>query len=121
MKAEQFEAWVEPWVQKKLQEDRRRYEESQIGFRFISELMSLSPASAAYKEACVACMESMHKIKVVFDYGYLALKKDAIGDEEAQTALFREIAEYLRLVCDGIDSFVAAHPIRAVEEGEVPG
>lgn len=121
MRAEQFEAWVEPWVQKKLQEDRRRYKESQICFRFISELMSLSPTSAAYKEACMACMESMHKLRVVFDYGYLALQRDAIGNEAAQIALYREIAEYLRLVCAGIDSFVAAHPIRAVEEGETLG
>lgn len=121
MKAEQLEAWVEPWVKKKLEEDRRRYEESQVALGFISKMMSLSPANTAYKEACMACMEARHKLRVVFDYGYLALKRDAIGDEEVQIALFREIAEYLRLVGAGIDSFVDTHPIRAVEEGETLG
>jgi hypothetical protein len=121
MRAEQLEAWVEPWVKKKLEEDRSRYEKSRISLEFVSSMMSLSQTTTAYKEACAACMESMHKLRVVFDYGYLALQRDAIGNEAAQIALYREIAEYLRLVCAGIDSFVATHPIRAVEEGEVTG
>lgn len=57
------------------------------------------------------------KITQAFGLGILSITIDEIGNDEERSVLYQEIIKYLQLVQAGIDSFVATHPIRAIEEG----
>ena len=57
------------------------------------------------------------KITQAFGLGLLSIPIPKIGTDAERSALYREIIEYLQLVQIGLDSFVEAHPIKAIEEG----
>lgn len=57
------------------------------------------------------------KFEQAFGLGLLSLPIQKVGTDEERSALYQEIIEYLQLVQTGIDSFVEAHPIKAIEEG----
>ena len=120
MRAEQLGPWVKPDAKKMLAEENRHFKLSHDVVTTAGEMLRdyMTTAQMAYREATLASMELSHKFRIAFLYGYLALEEDAIGDEGARTALLQEIAEYLRLVEADIDSFVATHPIRAIEKEE---
>jgi hypothetical protein len=57
------------------------------------------------------------KITQAFGLGILSPSIDTLGSDEERSTMYQEIIEYLQLVQAGIDSFVATHPIKAIEEG----
>lgn len=120
MKIEQFAAFIQHRYQDDLQEENKRYSRYLMMDSLADKIFCIEkrPGSIkAYSDATKSIALVIHKIHCAFNFGYLALKDDAIGEEDDKITLYTEIAEYMDLVAAGIDSFVATHPIKAIEEG----
>lgn len=121
MKIEQFVNYIWPSA-KKLRND---FLEKQQRAKAVSSLMEIvhgiKPDSNdhLFKLAMDEANRLTTKIKLAFDFGYLALdyEKKIFYNEEEVVQRYKEIIEYLQLVQAGIDSFVATHPIKAIEKG----
>lgn len=121
MKIEQFADFIKPSVKRPLEAENADYKSflvmNEMAAGIVHRLSNEKSDLISYRDASRAVGTILHKIRLAFAFGYLALNDGLIGNKDERIALYTEIAEYLDLVAAGIDSFVATHPIRAIEEG----
>ena len=121
MKIEQFADYIKPHHRVNLENENEKYQafliSTKMAYDFLRSIGHESSDLLAFHNAAIQVASVSHKICCAFQYGYLALNDGRIGNEDERIALYTEIAEYLELVAAGIDSFVATHPIKAIEEG----
>lgn len=120
MKIEQFVNYIWPSAKKLRNDFLEKQQRAQAVSNLIEIVHGIKPDSNDHllKLAMDEANRLTTKIKLAFDFGYLALDYEKIFyNEEEVVQRYKEIIEYLQLVQAGIDSFVATHPIRAIEEG----